>query len=962
MAFERRLIITFMSSIWLIAPAVVSAQTSGIAGVVKDVTGAMLPGVTVTAESAALIEKVRTAVTDGQGQYKIVSLRPGIYSVTFTLQGFSTTRREGIELVTDFTATIDADMRVGEVEETITVSGQSPVVDVQNTAVRNIIPRDVLDEIPTARASASIMALTPGVVPETGTPYQDVGGSMGEQTVRSLIHGSRGNDFRQLVDGIDINLAWGPGSYRIFQPVSESAEEISVKLGGGTAEHSTGGIMVDFIPKDGGNRFSGNFLANFANRDLQGTNFSDEQLARGLSPVNISRVKELWDLSGHVGGPLKRDRVWFFSAHRKWVTNKTLATTFYNSTQESWLYTPDMSRPGIRDWDNYTSNIRITWQASTQDKFRLSYDHQYRCDCHTELTSTFAPEAINRQVYQPNEVFMATWTRSVGNRLLFEAGGLGAIYTIDLQPQPEAFDKISVLELSNNFRYRAASVFYPLRDRHVNSRFSTSYVTGSHAFKTGMNWRTLWYEEPRRVNGDVNYTFRNGRPTQVTQWATPLHYKERMKADLGLYAQDQWTIKNVTLNLGLRFDYINAWVPEQQMGAGPFVPARSFASVECVPCMMDLSPRLSAAYNLFGTGKTALKVSWGRYVEGVGTLLARQVNPLTTTVATANRAWGDVNGDYVPQEEELGPLSNVNFGKQVVGTRFTDEVLNGWGTRSYSWQGSASIAHELRPGVGVSFGYFRTSWHNFTVTDNLAVSSQDYDQYCITAPVDQRLPDGGGYPICGLYDIKPEKFGLSDNLVVPTSRFGNRTEVYDGVDLTLNARLPGGAFVGGGLSSGRTATDNCVVVDSPDQRYCQVTPPFSTQAKFHASYPLPWDFQVSGVVQTNPGIPISASYVATSAEIAQSLGRPLSGGVQTVTISNLFEPQTMFEGRHHQLDMRLAKVFKLRRATIQGRFDVYNVFNASPILFINSRYGPAWLTPGAILDARMAKFEVQVKF
>ena len=958
---KRRVVVTSVSLLCLlILPLAALAQTSGLAGVVKDATGAILPGVTVVAESPALIEKVRNAVTDEQGQYKIVSLRPGIYSVTFTLTGFSTVHREGVELATDFTATINAELRVGELQETITVSGQTPVVDVQNTAVRSIIPRAVLDEIPTSRASAAIMALTPGIVPETGTPYQDVGGSMGEQTVRSLIHGSRGNDFRQLVDGIDVNLASGPGSYRIFQPVSEGAEEISVKLGGGTAEYSTGGIMVDFIPKDGGNRFSGNFLANFANRALQGTNLSGEQRDRGLTEVNISRVKEIWDVSGHFGGPIKRDKLWFFTSHRKWVAAKTLGTTFYNGTQESWLYTPDLSRPGLKDWDNYINSLRVTWQASPKNKVRLSYDHQWRCDCHTELNSNFAPEAINRQVYQPNEVIMATWTRPVSNRLLLEAGALGAIYTIDLQPQPGAEDKISVLELSNNFRYRAASVFYPLIDRHVNSRFSMTYVTGSHAFKTGLNWRSLWYEEPRRVNGDVNYTFRNGKPTQITQWATPLNYKERMKADLGLYAQDQWTIKHLTLNLGLRFDYLNASVPEQQMPAGPFVPARSFAPVACVPCMMDLSPRLSAAYNLFGTGKTALKVSWGRYVEGVGTLLARQVNPLTTTVATANRAWDDANADYFPQENELGPLSDVNFGKQVVRTRYADELLTG--NRSYSWQGSASVEHELRPGVGVNLGYFRTSWHNFVVTDNLAVTPEDYDHYCITAPVDPRLPDGGGYPVCGLYDIKPSKFGLSNNLVVKTSQFGNRSELYDGVDLHLNARLPRGAFIGGGLSTGRTATNNCVVVDSPDQRFCELTPPFRTQAKFHASYPLPWDFQVSGVVQSNPGIPVSASYVATNAEIMPSLGRPLAGGVQTVTINNLFTPQTMFEGRHNQVDFRLSKRFSAGRARIHGRFDIYNLLNASPILFINSRYGSGWLTPGVILDARMAKFEVQVQF
>ena len=223
-------------------------------------------------------------------------------------------------------------------------------------------------------------------------------------------------------------------------------------------------------------------------------------------------------------------------------------------------------------------------------------------------------------------------------------------------------------------------------------------------------------------------------------------------------------------------------------------------------------PRLGASIDVFGDGRTALKVSLSKYVAGEVLQFAQANNPVRTTVENARRTWNDLNGDFIAQENELGPLSNANFGKTVIRTRSDDDIREGFGKRPYNWETSVGIQHELRPAVSVSASYHRRWYGNFTVTDNLLVSPSDWDPFCITAPTDARLPGGGGEQICGLFDISPAKFGQSDNLETFADNFGTRTEVYDGIDLNGNARLPNGAILSGGINVGRTTFDNCDVV------------------------------------------------------------------------------------------------------------------------------------------------------
>lgn len=311
-------------------------------------------------------------------------------------------------------------------------------------------------------------------------------------------------------------------------------------------------------------------------------------------------------------------------------------------------------------------------------------------------------------------------------------------------------------------------------------------------------------------------------------------------------------------------------------------------------------------------------------------------------------------------------MDNNNFGGANPNAgRWDPRVLSGFGTRDYLWDVAVEAQHELTPGMSVSIGYNRNWYGNLRVTDNTEVTPADYDTYCITAPVDPRLPGGGGYRVCGLADISEAKFGASQSLVTRAENFGKQTAVNNYYFAGFNLRLRRGAQLGGGVDTGREVTDRCFVVDSPqDLVQCRVVTPFSAnlQIKVNGSYPLPGNFVVSGVFQNLGGPAIAASYTATNAEIRPSLGRNLAGRAANATVP-LIEPNTMFEGRRSQLDLRIGRRFRVgQRMQLQTNLDLYNALNGSAILTLNTNYGPNWLQPLRILDARLVQISGNLQF
>jgi hypothetical protein len=966
--------------------AAASAQDTGLAGVVKDTSGAVLPGVTVEAASPALIEKVRSVITDDQGQYKVIDLRPGSYVVTFSLAGFTGIKREGIELPAGFTATVNAELRVGAIEETITVSGQSSTVDVTTVRRQTVLSNDTLSSLPSQRSPQSFVPYLPGVVGGLG--------DVGRDTASLSIHGGRPGEANVSVDGANDHTFEGSGggsgfTYYINQG---SVQEVTVTTGGQSAEQAVSGITTNLIPKEGGNSFSSNVVLAYADQNLQTNNLSDALIARGLTATN--RLKKIWDVNPSWGGPILHDKLWFYNSYRYWGTDTYLAGLYRNLTPLAYSDTPDRSNQADALVVDGSINLRLTWQASQKNKISGFWDEQPHCTCnYPGFDATASPEATGHGKWNPNGFRQLSWKSTLTSKLYLDTG-LSQVMTnwyVHLQTDPEVTpDTIGMTAQTGVVRSFRAGPLANLgqhKSNPITARAALSYVTGSHNYKFGFS--NLWgrRDTTQEVPQDVSYrvtTATNGIPNQITEYANP-RWVEKVNASMGLYAQDQWTIRQLTLNLGLRYDYFKSSIPEQSLPATRFLPARSYAAIDQVIGWSDLNPRLGASYDLFGNGKTAIKGNVGRYVAGETAATTRNNNPVQQSITSTTRVWNDVNRDFVPNCDLTNPLNNgecaqladLSFGQpNVLATVYDPDVLLGWGKRGYNWEISASLQHELRPGLSVTAEYDRRWYGNQVVTNNRTRTAADWSPYCVTAPADARLPGGGGYQICdGLYDLNPNVFGLNQNVVTFAKNFGGYVENYSGIDFTVRARLPKGLQVNAGTSTGKTLLDQCIAVDAPvgqsgtsadrgtvnfttGRQFCRNESPFRTQFKGFIIIPVPWGIQASTGFQVVPGPQITAEFTPTAAQI-QGLGRPLSGSTPTVA---LIEPGTAFSPSVKSVDFRASRRIRIGHASFSPSIDVFNVLNRGDINALSTSYTSSWLQPTQILVPRYAKFSVDINF
>jgi hypothetical protein len=954
----------------LLTVFVATASAQSIAGIAKDSNGGVLPGVVVEATSPALIEKSRSVVTDGEGQYKIVDLRPGLYSVSFTLPGFQTVKRQGIELTAGFTAGVNAEMPLGQLAETVVVSGLSSVVDIQNVVELKVVSATAMDTLPSGRNLADFSQVIPGIlITSPSKPAgQDVGGLTGERQLMQ-IHGSRATDQTLQLDGLPYNIFQvGGGTATSINP--GTVQEFTYELGAISTESGAGGVRVNIIPKEGGNSYSGTVFGNYTGSSLQSDNLTAALKARGLTSVN--RMQRVFDLNPSFGGPVVRDRLWFFGSVRYWGYDETVAGKFYNSTPNSFLNTPDLSRPFITDNWNRSEDLALTWQITPKNKLNVRLRDGWLCACHrirSPLNPT--PESSDLQKIGPDRIGSVLWRAPLTSRLMLDAGALGLTFHENLYAQPGVTpDTPSITELSTGLTYRAS----PGRFYHVTQnntfRASLSYVTGSHSFKVGAILEHADRTINNIVDGNLNFNFLRGLPSSVVVWATPYTTNEQVNAMLGLFAQDQWKLKRLTFNMGVRLDHLNASEAAVNNPAGRFVGVRNFTSVSDIPNWTDIGPRLGVVYDLLGNGKTAIKVNISRYVAGEIINLTSAAAPVNAAVNSTTRTWNDSNGSLYPECDFTNPAANgqcgagnPNFGLLNITTRFDNAVRQGFDNRTYNWETSLAIQQQLLPRMAVNAAYFRRSYGNITVTDNLLVTPADYDPYCITSPVDSRLPGGGGNQLCGLYDVKPSLYQVSNNLVTFASNFGKQTDVYNGVDIGADLRLPRGGMLAAGLSSGHEKTNNCFVINSPQQLLnCAVSPPFLTSVKLQGAYPLVWGVQAAATFQSNPGPNITASYTATNAQIQGSLGRNLAAGANGTATAPLVPPGVLYGDRANQVDVRLSKRVKFGKASITGQLDLYNALNASPVLVENNTFGSAWQQPLYVLPGRLIKVGTQITF
>jgi Carboxypeptidase regulatory-like domain len=1022
----RRLARAVFVVMWLVlVPAAASAQSStpaSIAGVVRDASGAVMPGVTVEAASDALIDKSRSAVTDGTGQYRIIDLRPGTYTVTFTLVGFSTVRREGLVLPADFVATVNTDMRVGSIEETVTVSGASPIVDVQSSTRQRTLDSELVTAIPTVRGYVGIMQLLPSMIVSGG-------GNTNVQLTPGMVvfggAGGRGHEGQSLLDGLTTGAAVGGGGVSGYRNDLENAQDVSIVTSGGLGEAQVGGPVINIVPKTGGNTFQQHAYGSGMTGGMQSSNYTQALKDAGLRTPAVTNY--LYDMSLSSGGPVLKDRLWYFGTARYIGSGSSIPGIFYNKNagdSSKWLYVPDLSRtvnynpPGTLD-----PNLRLTAQLTPRNRLSAFF-HYYGGITKPSVTlgdATDSPETgtYNGGNYSRLEQF--SWTSPISNRFVVEArfgthqqnwngrevpGNNRAAIRVVEQCASGCPNNGNIPGLSYHAMRAPLSgvdlgAYWQADYMSPNTWNATAtYVTGAHTMKFG--YQGAFYWDTRGPNGnDSNtvYRFNNGVPNQLTETLLPYRNDTRTKYD-ALYAQDVWTFGKVTVQAALRFDHAWSYQPPQQLGPTTFLPTPIlWPETTGVVGYNDITPRIGVSYDLSGNGKTAIKLNIGRYLEAAVNRIGNwsQLVPSARIVTTVTRTWTDANGNYVPDCNLMNPsaqdlrgsggdfcgqISNLNFGQNVYSSSYDPNILKGWGTRPGDWQIGVTMQHEILPRVSLEVGYLRRWLQNFTVSDNLAVQPSDFTSFSVTAPLDPRLPGGGSYVLGGLYDVNPAKFGQTNNYVTYAPAYGNISQMYNGVDVSIAARIREGLQLQAGSSTGEQVTDYCPVraqlpeqsgsfysssavpAYSPTNPYCHYAPGITTRLTSAGTYTIPkLDVVVSEVFQSSPGIPLQANWNVPSATAALTLGRPLAGNAPNVVV-NLLAPGQLWSPRVNELDTRVGKILRFGSKRVTVSLDVYNVLNLSTPLTYNQTYIPGgqWLAPTSVLTARTAKFTLQYEF
>ena len=1005
----------------VLMPAAAFAQAS-IVGTVKDASGAVLPGVTVEASSPALIEKTRSVTSNGTGQYAIEDLRPGTYTVTFSLAGFSTVRREGIELGGRFIATVNADLRVGGVAETITVSGQAPVVDVTSTRNQQVISGQTIAEIPSSRQYSAFTHLVPAI----NVQQNDFSGSNPALYSVFQIHGGRRNEGQVLVDGM--NGGYQGMGVSGYVPEVGNAQEVVFSLSGGLGEATTGGPQMNIVPKQGGNRFSGSFFMSGTGSSFQGSNLTADVQAKGITATNS--LQKLFDVNPSLGGPIKRDKLWFFGTYRYQISRQNVASMWVNKNAgdpTKWTYDPDKSQQAVDDGTWKNGSARLTWQVTPRNKINVWSSLQYSClHCieggdGTGLgfgAAVSSPEASSTNENHPSMLTQVSWSSPVTNRLLLETNAQLGPYFWWGSRQKNAFDTtlIQVQEnggASPGINYRAANWSGHTGTTNI-LQGAASYITGSHSSKFGFRYHHNMSTFPKNYYNDsqLKYIFQDGIPNQVTFYADQASEQEQQQTMFAFYAQDRWTMGRLSLQGGLRFEHLSDYFPEQRMGPNVFLPTAVVFPAEDGPLnQKDLMPRFGASYDVFGNGKTAAKFFMGRYVTTFNTVDEwANYSPagLGHFVSQDTRAWNDANGDKrvdcnllnpAPNGECVAP-GNPFFGKQIDPLTVDPDFVNGWNTREYSWDFSVGLTQEVAPRVSVEVAYIRRSWGNLPATINRAWTPADFDPFVFNVPQDPKLPGGGGYALT-FYDVKPAKFQQIDNFLTFADNVGGAFNKFNGIDFTVNARLRD-VTIQGGTSSGNVVEDSCGVDSAHPEYYifgpwggtggfldtflggigqwpqssCHRESGWQTNVKALATYNVPKvDVLFSGTFRSLPypgnefpsvqsqsiGGQAVALFLGIPGVDSTNLGRPLSSGIP-VEFLNIVEPGAKYGDRLNAIDLRFGKNLRYGNTRALVSLDVFNLLNSNTTERYQLTYGTTYFNPLSIMSARFFKISAQLDF
>ena len=967
-------------------PALAAAQ-SAIIGVVRDTSGAVLPGVTVEAASDVLIERVRSVVTDDQGAYRIVDLRPGTYTLTFSLTGFNSFRRDSLALPAEFTATINAEMRIGAIEESITVTGESPVVDTTSAARTRVLDREAMDAIPTGRSIQGMAQLIPGI----NLNLPDTGGARAMQQTYMSTRGMTLANNTVLVDGMMVNGLQLDGGVQSYFNDAMNAE-VSYQTSGVGADTAAGGVRLNMIPREGGNRFNGDVKFALRPGEWQASNLTERHVARGLAAGNAT--DRIIDLTGSFGGPIMRDNLWFFTSARYFSVNNFIANTTFDDGSQ-----------GIDDQYIKSAMARLTWQVSPRNKISAYFDEIDKYRGH-DMQSLEDPETAALQWFSPAyNTGSIKWTSTVSSRMLLESGYSRNLeyYTNSYQDGVEQprftspwFAGASRLENDLGGRKTAATSQNTQSPERHALQASLSFISGAHNFKAGFQytWGDFWHTVD--ANADLTQQYRSnatGRPFSVPDSVivrnTPLNYGERLNRDVGIYAQDSWRMSRLTVNAGIRWEHIKAQVLASESGAGRFAPARRTEAIEDLPNWKDWAPRFSAVYDLFGNGKTALKYSLNRYNQIRTTGIAANYNPFLSQTSAA-LPWRDVNGDDIADGENRCtgyPRVGCEIDFAGLPANFGTAALNEFGNYPRTWnlENGLEVQHELFPSFSVSGSWFRGNFHNLTSTINQNWSLADYTPYTWYNPLT-------GAP----FEVYARSVAASARPARNLDTFDpERRQQYEAMMAEFRWRLPWGGQVFGGGGIERERIRSCTAPDDPN--YLSPTPtipqnttnytgrafcddfvidiPFRKGFKASGTTPIGWGIDLAVALQSNNS-PISTRTMNVTRGITRypaNCPAPCPAG-QIIMPTGVFgqgsliyylEPaRATFVERITQLDFKVSRTFRYGRLSVMPQLEVFNVNNSDAIVsyVTTNALAATYLAPNSIMQGRMIGFGVSTRW
>ena len=953
-------------TLWALAGALLLSTTayaqSAIVGVVKDTTGAAMPGVTIEASSDVLIEKVKSAISDGDGNFRIADLRPGTYNVTFTLPGFKTFRRDALQLPSEFTATINANLEVGSLEETITVTGSSPVVDVTTAAKTSVLNREAIDAIPTGRTIQGMAQLVVGV----NLSLPDTGGARAMQQTYMSTHGMSTSNTTVLVDGQMTNGLQGDGAIQSYYNDSMNAE-VSYQTAGIGAETSSGGVRLNMIPREGGNRFSGDFKAVNRPGAWQSSNLTDRHKARGLNSGNA--IDRIVDYSLAMGGPIKKDKLWFFAATRYNSVNNFIANTVL-----------DDGTQGIDDQYILNGMARLTWQATPRNKFSAYFDEIDKYRGH-DMQANYDPETAatvwNSPAYHTTAI---KWTSPISSSLFLEAGWSNntEYYTNEYregieQPRGTAawFAKAAKNEVDLGGYTQAGPINTTESPVAFYWNVAATYVKGDHTIKVGANNRQGTFKHTRDANADLIQQYRSSStgvrwsvPDSVLIRNSPLTYGERLNRDLGIYIQDSWRLNRLTANLGLRWETLNAKVLAGKSPAGRFVPERTFDEITDVPAWSDFAPRMALVYDLMGNGRTAIKYSLNRYNLSRTTGIAANYNPLLSQTATL--PWRDVNGDDIAQGER-GCTTYPSVGCEIsfagLSSNFGIAALNEYGEYPRTWnlEQGVEVQHELLSGFSLSGAWWKGDFRNLTTTINRNYTLADYVPYTWYNPTT-------GQP----FEV------YARTVTRPTSNLDTfdeeRKNKYQSFVLDGRWRIPGGGQLSGGVSYERERVKNCTSPDDPNfggngRGLCDeflLDIPFRPQYKLSGTKEIGFGVNLAVSFQNNssPNSSRVMSVTRGATRYPANCPSPCPAGQIIMPTATFAQPSLTYNlesvratqvERIVQLDFKVSRTFKFGRISVLPTFEVFNVNNSDAIIsyITTNALSSAYLAPNSIMQGRM---------